>query len=160
MPAASRLGFKNDPVYLVDGTAYLYRSFYAHQSMSRSDGFPTNAVYTLMRMFLKILREEKPKYLAFFLDGRGPTFRNEIFEPYKAQREAKRWAARNNKVLRGLLTRIMTAPDSKVKFIGFWLYDQQNAGGKTEPWSGLKHMDKFAWSMAWKAYKLRKSRLQ
>ncbi|THB65399.1 MAG: DNA polymerase I [Desulfovibrio sp.] len=88
MTLASRLGFSQEPVFLVDGTAYLYRAFYAYQSMSRSDGLPTNAVYTLVRMFLKMIREENPKYLIYLLDGKGPTFRNELYEPYKAQREA------------------------------------------------------------------------
>lgn len=88
MPIAQKYGLKGDPLYLVDGTAYVYRSFYAFRDMSRSDGFPTNALFNVLRMLMRILREEKPKYLAFMLDGRGPTFRHELYPEYKAQRSA------------------------------------------------------------------------
>ncbi|MGE4292246.1 MAG: DNA polymerase I [Desulfovibrio sp.] len=75
-----------EPLYLVDGTSFLYRGFYAYPDLKRSDGFPTNAIFIVLRILLRILRDEKPKYLGFFMDGKGPTFRHEMFEAYKAQR--------------------------------------------------------------------------
>jgi len=83
-----RLNLETEPVFLVDGSAYVYRAFYAFPDLKRSDGFPTNALFIVLRLLLKLIREEDPKYLGFFLDGRGPTFRNELYEPYKAQRAA------------------------------------------------------------------------
>ncbi|WP_022660690.1 DNA polymerase I [Paucidesulfovibrio longus] len=75
-----------EPLYLVDGTSFLYRGFYAYPDLKRSDGFPTNAIFIVLRILLRILRDEKPKYLGFFMDGKGPTFRHEMFDQYKAQR--------------------------------------------------------------------------
>ncbi|SNR75596.1 DNA polymerase I [Humidesulfovibrio mexicanus] len=75
-----------EPVYLVDGTSFLYRGFYAYPDLKRSDGQPTNAIFIVLRILLRILKEERPKYLGFFMDGKGPNFRHALFEPYKAQR--------------------------------------------------------------------------
>jgi DNA polymerase I len=77
---------RNEPLYLIDGTSFLYRAFYAYPDLKRSDGFPTNALYIVLRILLKVLREENPAYIAFFLDGRKPTFRHQRLDTYKAQR--------------------------------------------------------------------------
>jgi len=76
----------SEPVFLIDGSSFLYRAFYAFPDLKRSDGMPTNAIYIVVRMLLKILREEKPRYMGFFVDGKGPTFRHELYSPYKAKR--------------------------------------------------------------------------
>jgi len=86
MSLKERLNFDTDPVYLIDGTALLYRAFYARADLSRSDGFPTNAINTVLRVLMNLLRDENPKYVAFLMDGKGPTFRNELYDQYKAQR--------------------------------------------------------------------------
>lgn len=79
---------KAAPLFLMDGTAFLYRGFYANQAMQRADGQPTGALFIVARILLKILREERPAYFAMLLDGHGPTFRHELYERYKAQRSA------------------------------------------------------------------------
>ena len=86
MSLKSRLNLSADPVFLIDGTSFLYRAFYAFPDLKRSDGFPTNALFIVLRLLLRLHREERPRYAGFFLDGRGPTFRHELFTPYKAQR--------------------------------------------------------------------------
>lgn len=78
--------FSKEPIYLMDGSAFIYRGFYANQSMQRSDGFPTSALFNIGRIFLKILREEQPEYFVFVLDGPGTNFRHALFPLYKAQR--------------------------------------------------------------------------
>lgn len=88
MSLKERLGFKKDPLYLIDGSTYVYRAFYAFPDLQRADGFPTNALFIVMRLMLRLLREEEPGHMAFILDGPGPNFRHELFEPYKAQRMA------------------------------------------------------------------------
>jgi len=75
-----------DPLFLVDGTSFLYRGFYAFPDLKRSDGMPTGAIYIVLRILLRILKDERPRHLGFFMDGKGPTFRNALYEPYKAQR--------------------------------------------------------------------------
>jgi len=86
MSLKERLGLEQDPVFLVDGHAFLYRFFYANPGISRSDGFPTNAVFMFVRMLFGLMRTETVRYAGFFFDGKGPTFRHELFTPYKAQR--------------------------------------------------------------------------
>lgn len=76
----------NEPLFLVDGTSFLYRGFYAYPDLKRSDGLPTNAIFIVLRILLRILKEERPRYLGFFMDGKGPNFRHELYAPYKAQR--------------------------------------------------------------------------
>ena len=80
--------FEREPIYLMDGSAFVYRGFYANQSMQRSDGFPTSALFIVARILMRILREEQPRHFAFVLDGHGPNFRHELFPLYKAQRSA------------------------------------------------------------------------
>lgn len=72
----------------MDGSAFIYRGFFANKSMQRTDGFPTNALVVVTRVLLRILREERPRHFAFVKDGKGKNFRHEIFPLYKANREA------------------------------------------------------------------------
>ena len=88
MSLKQRLGLEADPLLLMDGSAFIYRGFYANRTLQRSDGFPTNALYVVTRILLRILREERPSHFAFVLDGRGKNFRHEIFPLYKANRDA------------------------------------------------------------------------
>ena len=73
-------------VYLIDGTAQVFRAFYAVQSLSTSKGFPTNAIFGFIRMLTKLIHDESPQYLGVSFDLSGPTFRHEMFEDYKAHR--------------------------------------------------------------------------
>ncbi|MBW6512317.1 MAG: DNA polymerase I [Desulfuromonadaceae bacterium] len=75
-------------LYLIDGSSYIYRAFYAIRHLSNSRGEPTNAVYGFTNMLLKVVRDEKPDLLAVVFDARGPTFRKEIYPAYKANRAA------------------------------------------------------------------------
>ncbi len=77
-----------EPLYLMDGSAFIYRGFYAAQNLSRSDGFPTGAIFNVTRILLKVLREERPKRFVMVLDGKGTTFRHTLYPDYKAQRKA------------------------------------------------------------------------
>ena len=88
MGIRSQLPSGREPLFLMDGTAFLYRCFYANPGMKRADGFPTGAIFALGRILLRILRQERPGVFVFALDGKGPTFRHELYAPYKAQRTA------------------------------------------------------------------------
>ena len=88
MSLKQRLGLAAEPVFLMDGSAFIYRGFFANRNMQRSDGFPTNSLVVVSRVLLRILREERPRYFAFVQDGTGPNFRHEIFPLYKANRDA------------------------------------------------------------------------
>ena len=86
MSLQTRLGLRTEPVFLIDGHAFIYRGFYAYPDFKRSDGFPTSAMFMIFKLVMKLLREEKPTHLVFVTDGRGPTFRNELYAEYKANR--------------------------------------------------------------------------
>ena len=88
MSLKQRLGLAAEPVFLMDGSAFIYRGFFANRNMQRSDGFPTKSLVVVSRVLLRILREERPRYFAFVQDGKGPNFRHEIFPLYKANRDA------------------------------------------------------------------------
>ena len=76
-----------DRLFLLDGSSLAYRAFFAlPDSISTRDGFPTNALYGLSQMLMKIVTEYEPCTIIVAWDGREKTFRHEEFEDYKAQR--------------------------------------------------------------------------
>jgi len=77
---------KKQRFFLIDGSSYVYRAFFAIPHLTNSKGFPTNAIYGFTNMILKVLREQSPDYIAIAFDAPGPTFRHEVFEDYKANR--------------------------------------------------------------------------
>ncbi len=79
---------KDDPpIYLIDGSSYLYRAFFSTQrEFTSSKGVPTRAVYVITNMLLKILREKSPEFVAVAWDAKGPTFRHKLYPDYKANR--------------------------------------------------------------------------
>ena len=77
---------KRPRLYLIDGNNYIYRAFHAIRNLTNSKGFPTNAVYGFTTMLLKVIRDEKPEYVAVAFDSKGPTTRHRIFKEYKATR--------------------------------------------------------------------------
>ena len=73
-------------LYLIDASSYVYRAFFALPPLTSPAGLPTNAAYGFTTMLLKLLRETTPAYVGAVFDAPGPTFRDELFEPYKANR--------------------------------------------------------------------------
>jgi DNA polymerase-1 len=84
MPKSSR------HLYLIDGSAYIFRAFHALPPMTRSDGTPVNAVYGFTQMLLKLiddaLADKAADYLAVIFDAARRSFRNKIYADYKAHR--------------------------------------------------------------------------
>lgn len=78
----------SDELYLVDGSAFIYRAFHAVGPLSNRDGLPTNAVFGFASMLRRLLKERQPTYLAVAFDSRGPGFRHELYRAYKANRPA------------------------------------------------------------------------
>ncbi len=72
---------------LVDGSSYLYRAFHALPPLSNSKGEPTGAVFGVLNMLQKLVKDESPQLIAVVVDAPGKTFRDELFEQYKATRQ-------------------------------------------------------------------------
>ncbi|MAV76886.1 MAG: DNA polymerase I [Candidatus Marinimicrobia bacterium] len=85
---------KTDHFYLVDGSGYIFRAYYALPPLSRkSDGLPTGAVIGFCNMLFKLLEDSKsddsknkPTHFAVIFDSARKNFRNEIYKDYKANR--------------------------------------------------------------------------
>ncbi|MEM1197911.1 MAG: 5'-3' exonuclease H3TH domain-containing protein, partial [Pseudomonadota bacterium] len=80
-----------DHVYLIDGSTYIFRAYYALPGLERkSDGLPVGAVAGFCNMLNKLLRDSKdddaPTHLAVILDYSGSSFRNDLYSEYKANR--------------------------------------------------------------------------
>ncbi|MGH7837845.1 MAG: 5'-3' exonuclease, partial [Candidatus Binataceae bacterium] len=73
-------------LYLVDGSGYIFRAFFGLPQLNNSRGLPTNATYGFIRMLLKLLKETRPSHIAVVFDSTKKTFRDDLFEAYKANR--------------------------------------------------------------------------
>ncbi len=71
---------------LVDGSSYLYRAFHALPPLSNSRGEPTGAVLGVLNMLNKLIKDEAPQRVAVVFDAPGRTFRDDLFDQYKAHR--------------------------------------------------------------------------
>ncbi|NNG00323.1 MAG: DNA polymerase I [Desulfobacteraceae bacterium] len=76
----------NKELYLIDGTAYIYRAFHAVRGLANSRGMPTNAVFGFTRMLMKLMEDRQPTYVGMCFDAKGPTFRHKMYADYKANR--------------------------------------------------------------------------
>ncbi|MGB7062089.1 MAG: DNA polymerase I [Candidatus Zixiibacteriota bacterium] len=79
---------KRKRLYLIDGSALAYRSYFAfiRNPLINSKGENTSAVFGFTNSIFKILRKERPDYIAVVFDTKAPTFRHEIFKDYKSTR--------------------------------------------------------------------------
>jgi len=76
----------NKPLILVDGSSYLYRAFHALPPLANTHGEPTGAVYGVVNMLRKLLKDYQPEKIAVVFDAKGKTFRDELYPAYKAHR--------------------------------------------------------------------------
>ena len=73
-------------VYLVDGSGFIFRAFHALPPLNRADGTPVNAVLGFSNMLLKLVGETDADHIAVIFDASRLTFRNRLYDQYKAQR--------------------------------------------------------------------------
>ena len=74
------------PIVLVDGSAYLYRAFHALPPLTTSDNRPTGAIRGVVSMLRSLINSWPDSPMAVIFDAKGKTFRDELFEDYKAHR--------------------------------------------------------------------------
>jgi DNA polymerase-1 len=81
MPAALK------KLFLVDAMAHIYRAFYAPMNrMNGPSGIPTKVPFLFANILRRLIKDYQPDYLGIVFDTKGPTFRDKLFEKYKAQR--------------------------------------------------------------------------
>ena len=73
-------------LYLVDVSAMFFRAFYAIRPLTSPAGVPVNAIYGFLSMLIKLMKEEKPEYLVFCYDRKEASFRKDLYQDYKANR--------------------------------------------------------------------------
>ncbi|HND84752.1 MAG TPA: DNA polymerase I, partial [Pseudobdellovibrionaceae bacterium] len=73
-------------LYLVDVSAFYFRAFYAIRPLTSPNGLPVNAIYGFLAMITKLIKDERPDYVAFCYDRKEPSFRKALYEDYKANR--------------------------------------------------------------------------
>jgi DNA polymerase-1 len=80
------MSMDNTTLYLVDGSSYLYRAFHALPNLTNSAGQPTGALLGVANMLRRLLNDAQTDNIAVVFDAKGPTFRHEIYQQYKANR--------------------------------------------------------------------------
>lgn len=76
----------NKRLIIVDVSNFIFRAFFAIRPMHSPEGVPTNAVYGMLTMLLKLLSEHRPSHIFLARDTKGGSFRNELYKDYKANR--------------------------------------------------------------------------
>src|ERR1700716_3806435 len=86
-PALAHSMTTSPDLVLVDGSSYVYRAFHALPPLTNSRGEPTGAVYGVLNMLLKFVKDSQPRCIAVVFDASGKTFRDDLFAEYKAHRQ-------------------------------------------------------------------------
>ena len=73
-------------LYLVDGSSYIYRAYHALPNLTNSAGEPTGALLGVANMLRRLINDSESENIAVVFDAKGPTFRHEMYEQYKANR--------------------------------------------------------------------------
>ena len=71
---------------LIDGSSFLFRAYHAVPPLSNAEGLPTNAIFGVVNMLRRLIRDHKTDYFTVVFDAPGGTFRNELYSEYKAHR--------------------------------------------------------------------------
>ena len=74
-------------LFLIDGSGFIFRAFYALPPLTNPDGIPINAVYGYCNMILNINEKFKPEQIIVVFDSKRKTFRNDIYKEYKGNRK-------------------------------------------------------------------------
>ncbi|KZN49020.1 DNA polymerase I [Pseudoalteromonas luteoviolacea] len=75
-----------NPLILVDGSSYLFRAYHAPPHLTNSQGEATGAIYGVINMLKSLLKQFDPSHMVVIFDAKGPTFRNDMYSEYKANR--------------------------------------------------------------------------
>ena len=123
-------------LFLIDAYALIYRSYYAFIKNPRinSKGVNTSAIFGFINSLEDVLKRENPTHIAVAFDPKGPTFRHEAFEQYKAQREETPEVIRQSVPIIKEIIEAYNIPILEDDYVGDLRYD-----GRAQP--ALKALD-------------------
>ena len=75
-----------DRIFIIDGSSYLYRAYHAMPPLTTSDGRPTGAIKGVTNMLMTLKKDSEGSPIIVTFDAKGKTFRNDIYDSYKANR--------------------------------------------------------------------------
>lgn len=76
-----------DKILLIDANSLIHRAYHALPNLKTSTGAYTGAIYGFLNLFLRIVKEQRPTHVAAAFDLKAPTFRHEMYAPYKGTRK-------------------------------------------------------------------------
>src|SRR6202142_4081255 len=85
-PLATTAGDTAKHLVLIDGSGFIFRAFHALPPMTRPDGTPVNAVFGFTNMLARLLKDHTGTHIAVIFDAGRLTFRNRLYDAYKANR--------------------------------------------------------------------------
>lgn len=88
MKKNDRFSDRDETLFLIDISSFIFRAFFAIRSLTNSSGEPTNAVYGVATMLAKLIQECDPRFVMVAYDSKEPSFRKEMYSEYKANRSA------------------------------------------------------------------------
>src|SRR5271156_4454654 len=86
LPSVPDSGAAPPHLILIDGSGFIFRAFHALPPMTRPDGTPVNAVFGFTNMLARLLKDHTGTHIAVIFDAGRQTFRNRLYDAYKAQR--------------------------------------------------------------------------
>jgi DNA polymerase-1 len=121
-------------IYLIDGSSYLYRAFYAIRGLRDSKGRPTNAIFGFTNMLMKLIKDLKPGGLAISFDTPHPTERHRLYKKYKAHRpetptELVQQIPHVKKVVEAMRIRLFEVPGWEADDVLATMADKVSAAG-------------------------------
>lgn len=127
---------RKEKFIVIDGNSLLYRAFFALPPLQSRRGEHTNAVYGFTNMLFRLLDQEEPDYLAVAFDPPGPTFRTQIDQNYKAQREKTpdelaEQIGRTKQILEAMKIPVFEVANYEADDVIGTLADQFTGSGKT-----------------------------
>ncbi|MCG8381224.1 MAG: DNA polymerase I [Gammaproteobacteria bacterium] len=106
----------SSPLVLIDGSSYLYRAFHALPNLTNREGQPTGAIYGVLNMVRRLLKDYSPTHIAIVFDAKGKNFRHALYEDYKANRppmpdELRQQVDRLYEVIQAMGLPLLVVPD-------------------------------------------------
>ena len=133
------MGAAEKPLVLVDGSSYLFRAYHALPDLRTTDNFPTGAIRGVIAMIRKLAKDYAGSPIAVVFDAKGKTFRNDLYQDYKANRppmpdDLREQIAPIHDIIRAMGLPLLIVPDVEADDVIGTLAAQATALGAVGRW--------------------------